>query len=671
MPESHIKVRVERDHLQKLATSKPIPAVSELIWNSLDADATRVDLEIESGDLGMRAVSVRDNGHGVPFSEVESLFGTLGGSWKALNNQSKTKRRMLHGKEGKGRFKALALGRVADWTIRYLDEQKLYQYKITMIRDDLVDVRVTSPVEANSSLGTGVDVRITELDRDYHSLHQHEAVQSLSEIFSIYLTDYKDAKIFVENEAIDPTSRMSERTTHDLGSVEYEGSTHTAELEIIEWKAASERWFFLCGSQGFPFAQIIPKFHTPGFQFTAYLKSTLIDELQKSGTLDFIDMIKPLQHLHDSAVEKTKSHFQSKESKKFLSDIQKWKEEDIYPYRNEPSSSIERAERQIFDIVALNVNNQLRDFDLQNTKTRAFQLRMLRQAIERGPDELQHILSEVLDLPEAKQKELSKLLEEADLANVISASKLVADRLKFVRGLETLLFDPGRKNLLKERSQLHRMIAENNTWIFGEEFNLTVDDQSLTEVLRKHRKLIGDKTAIDQPVKRIDGKVGIVDLMMSRSVPQSHPNEREHLVVELKRPSTKIGAKEIEQVLNYALAVAKDERFRTLDTKWSFWVISTDFLPYADAQTRQMGRPKGQVYISPDGQVQVWVKAWAEIIAECNSRMKFIQDRLQANVDKDSSLNYLRKTYEKYLVHVTSAPTEKKSFAESSEGLAG
>jgi hypothetical protein len=167
-----------------------------------------------------------------------------------------------------------------------------------------------------------------------------------------------------------------------------------------------------------------------------------------------------------------------------------------------------------------------------------------------------------LELPEKTQKELSKLLEDANLANVISASRLVADRLKFIHGLEALLFDVDSKKLLKERSQLHRMVAENNTWIFGEEFNLTVDDQSLTEVLRKHRKLIGDNVVIDQPVRRIDGKVGIIDLMLSRMVPQNHSDEREHLVVELKRPSVKVGADEITQVKKYAFTVADDERFR-------------------------------------------------------------------------------------------------------------
>jgi hypothetical protein len=140
------------------------------------------------------------------------------------------------------------------------------------------------------------------------------------------------------------------------------------------------------------------------------------------------------------------------------------------------------------------------------------------------------------------------------------------------------------------------MIADNNTWIFGEEFNLIVDDQSLTEVLRKHRKLIGEDTVIDQPVKRIDGKVGIVDLMLSRSVPQNHADEREHLVVELKRPSVKIGADEITQVQKYAFTVSDDERFRHLKTRWSFWVLSNDLDAYARVQTRQMGKARGQVF---------------------------------------------------------------------------
>ena len=70
-----------------------------------------------------------------------------------------------------------------------------------------------------------------------------------------------------------------------------------------------------------------------------------------------------------------------------------------------------------------------------------------------------------------------------------------------------MLFRLELKATFKERKQLHR-ILETNTWIFGEEFALTVSDRSLTEVLRKHRDLVsGMATAIvdDEPVLRPAG----------------------------------------------------------------------------------------------------------------------------------------------------------------------
>ncbi|MEP4892241.1 MAG: DNA mismatch repair protein, partial [Aliiglaciecola sp.] len=95
-----------------------------------------------------------------------------------------------------------------------------------------------------------------------------------------------------------------------------------------------------------------------------------------------------------------------------------------------------------------------------------------------------------------------------------------------------------------------------------------------------------------------------------------------------------------------------DERFLHLDTRWSFWVISNDLDNFATMRTRQSGRPRGQIYQSEDGKVEIWVKSWAEVIEESKARMRFVQEHLQANVDKESSLKYLAKTYEKYLVGV-------------------
>ena len=36
MAEQLVRVKVEKDHIQKLASAKPIPALAELIWNAVD-----------------------------------------------------------------------------------------------------------------------------------------------------------------------------------------------------------------------------------------------------------------------------------------------------------------------------------------------------------------------------------------------------------------------------------------------------------------------------------------------------------------------------------------------------------------------------------------------------------------------------------------------------------
>ena len=91
MSDAHYRLQVERDHIKKLASAKPIQAVAELIWNAVDADATRIDLEIDSDDVAMRAVTIRDDGHGIPHADVEAIFGKLGrfveGPWQSVEDK--------------------------------------------------------------------------------------------------------------------------------------------------------------------------------------------------------------------------------------------------------------------------------------------------------------------------------------------------------------------------------------------------------------------------------------------------------------------------------------------------------------------------------------------------------------------------------------------------------
>ena len=114
MTEQSYTVEVQPDFIERQSKAKPVQAVAELIWNGLDANAARVEVQLGYGELGLNKTIVRDNGHGIPFDDAPKLFTRLGGSWKKPGEQTKTKKRMLHGYEGRGWFKVFALGRVAD-----------------------------------------------------------------------------------------------------------------------------------------------------------------------------------------------------------------------------------------------------------------------------------------------------------------------------------------------------------------------------------------------------------------------------------------------------------------------------------------------------------------------------------------------------------------------------
>src|SRR5208282_2531924 len=102
MPTTEYAVEVQQDFLERQAKTTPVAAVAELIWNGLDADATRVDVKLEpDGFGGIRKVTVSDNGEGFPNKEAPSLFARLGGSWKKHGARTKKLERTLHGQEGR------------------------------------------------------------------------------------------------------------------------------------------------------------------------------------------------------------------------------------------------------------------------------------------------------------------------------------------------------------------------------------------------------------------------------------------------------------------------------------------------------------------------------------------------------------------------------------------
>jgi hypothetical protein len=84
-PGKQIHVKVRSDHLERqVSVAKPILAVTELVWNALDADAKKVRVELGYNKMnGLQSITVIDNGHGLSYADGIPAFENLGGSWKS------------------------------------------------------------------------------------------------------------------------------------------------------------------------------------------------------------------------------------------------------------------------------------------------------------------------------------------------------------------------------------------------------------------------------------------------------------------------------------------------------------------------------------------------------------------------------------------------------------
>ena len=239
---------------------------------NLDAEATKIIIEVDRGSIGLKSIRVRDNGHGIAPEEAEDLFSSLGGSWKRNRGKSKNGKRVLHGEEGKGRFRALALGRVADWSVTAKNSQgQRVRYRVTIIKDSAKQFRMTPPEPVDDDSEVGVEVIISEPYKDWN-LESPGLIQELNEIYALYLTDYPSVRISVLQTRLDPTKLIDLRKTIALPPIPNgDNPPFGAELEVVEWRTQTERMLYLCSKDGLPLHRIAPGIHAPGFDFSSYV----------------------------------------------------------------------------------------------------------------------------------------------------------------------------------------------------------------------------------------------------------------------------------------------------------------------------------------------------------------------------------------------------------------
>jgi HSP90 family molecular chaperone len=85
-------------------------ALSELVKNAYDADATEVEVVFETTESGVERIKIIDNGTGMNFDSVQNYWMRIATTNKEKQDVSPVYGRHLTGAKGIGRFSCRRLG---------------------------------------------------------------------------------------------------------------------------------------------------------------------------------------------------------------------------------------------------------------------------------------------------------------------------------------------------------------------------------------------------------------------------------------------------------------------------------------------------------------------------------------------------------------------------------
>lgn len=644
--EQEIILQVEKDHLESLTRASGITAVSELIWNALDSDASYIDITSKDNPLGIQSLTIEDDGHGLTYSSALEVFGKIGGSEKKEKSYSPNGR-VYHGKEGKGRYKALALGDLVVFQSTYKDGASSKAFSITLDRNSLKKPRISEPILPINGKDQGFMITVKNLNqKNCKAILGESGRRELEEKFALYSMTYPTFKINIDGTNLEFSS-LIENVFSETKTITDEDKAYDFTVKIVEWRMDCQKKIYLCNSSGISYAE-----RNLGIRSTIpvsiSIQSDYIEYLHREALLDVAEMNPLIVQIITDAKAIGREYLRNRIHRKATDFIQGLKKEHLYPYKQEASTPVEEAERQVFDILALHVNEYMPSFNDQDLKGKKLTLSLIKEALSHDTSGLQKILTDIIELPTEKREELSEILNNTTLDSIIDTMNEISNRLTFLHALEQIVYNTEVGKNVKERKHLHKLIV-NETWMFGDDYTYGADDVSLANVLKAHLEFLGREDyegVVDEGDNTELGK--IPDVCLWRQFNRGRNGKFENLIIELKKPILDAGMKEYNQISMYASRVQSDPRFVKENHQWTFILLVRDIKEELHNICNQNNRRYGHAIQAPG--LDVFILRWSDVIAEARARHQYIKEKLNLNlIGDEKALNFLRDKYKQYL----------------------
>jgi hypothetical protein len=650
---SWIAVHAGQDHLLQFSRRSPVDALAEMIWNGLDAEADLVDVAIERSAIGgtdrdlqfVTRVTIRDNGHGISPEVANQAFPSLGDSWKkSLNGRTLNGKRPLHGRQGRGRFYAYSIGSRVSWRSTASNGTKAStQIVITGEQGRIDGFSISEATESSGPDGTIVTIEV-EQGRVLGSLLKDDLPLQLAARLAPYLLGNSDVTVRVDGVKVDPAplidGKLVEEILDEVSGEDLHG-LQTPRLLFVDWTDAMKAapGIVLCNEAGMALVEI-EKSSPPGnVKTSGYLRWEGWSELGPDL------LLAQMQHasIVEAGVARLAKHVARRTGALTSSIVATLKQEKAYPYPDEIDDPIQEAERQLFDVIAVTARGPLR----QSTQSqRKMTVRLFQLALQERPETLDLILAEALSLSKSEQEDLAELLQSSSLGSIVGAAAEITRRLDLLVTLRHVIYSPDVSDDMREVDQLHPLVRD-NVWLFGETWRLSASEVGLTNALRA---VLPDTAAIEADLVREghkvllpDGKRGRVDLVLQRTTMRDTDQDR--LVVELKRPSVKLGQDELAQVRKYAHALSESPAAGP--SKWTFWLVGADTDSVLDGELTQTDREWGHVIKTK--KYDLHVTTWGRLLDNAERRFNFYREQLAYRASQDESIERVRRRHEELL----------------------
>lgn len=642
-----INVELTQEHFERSIKGSPREAIKELIWNACDADAKNIDVSFSfDGMENVSDIYIKDDGHGIEYDRAEEYFGKYGRSQKTYSEKSPGGR-VYHGKLGQGRYKSLAIGNFVDWdTIFKSKEDKLLRYHIQINSGSRMDIRISDSLESVTDRDTGTIVHIHGVPEvQIHSVNKlsenKDVVPELLSTFAPYLLAYRDVSIKYNDVVIDPIQQIKTKVEKELSYQEEGKPEIKIRVVAIQWKQAQFSKLYICGSSGVVYAE---EEYTPlkKADISVYLMGDHFENMHRDNTLDLGASDLAYAYFMDEAKKCAKELAQEQESAVAADEILRLKEEGLYPYEGEPEDEVNKAERSVFDVFAVQINRAVPQLKSSHKDTKKLTYRLMKEALKTNPSSIKTILGEVFNLTQKQQDDLAELLTHTHLPEIIDVAKTVGDRLAFIYLLEQMVYNDAVGKPIKERSQFHKILLK-ELWVFGEKYALGTSDQSLRNLLYAHIQCLGrDEMIPDIPPEATEDLTRIPDICLFEQICPGY-EQYEHLVIELKRPTLTLSKTELDQIEDYAMTVSDNPMFDKASTKWHFILLGQDYDNYVNSRLKNRTEGAGNLYNSDDGSVSISVLKWSSIIQENKFKYEFLRNKLnyQLSSDPNFAMDYL------------------------------